>query len=149
MMGGDQESYSASSLTITITNVKIKPPDQGAILQDTNTSWPPEGTKNSTDMITLGPGTVTNEQEVPLANGGMPANDSASSTVPVAAWDTNTQTTPSQPANMQINPNHMNFLLNLPCTLTDQSLILDDVIMVTFFLQIHVRHAERLGNLNT
>ena len=148
IMGGDQESDSTSSLTIAITNIKIEPPDQGNILEDTNTRGmeTPEGAKNDTNMITLGPGTVTDEQEVPSANNGM------LSTVPMPAGDPNAQTALLKPANMQINPDHSNFLLNLPCALTDESLILHDayaVIMDMFFLQICVRHVESLVDLNT
>ena len=142
-MGGDQESDSASSLTITITNVKIKPPDQDTIMEDANTFEPPEGTEDAKDMTTPGP--ATDEEEIPSAN------DVASATVPVAAGDPEAQTTQLKPANVQVNPNHVNFLLNLPCALTNQSSILDDeyaVIMDAFFLNIWVRHAESLGDLN-
>ena len=143
-MGGDQESDSASSLTITITNVKIELPDQGTIMDDADASQPPEGAEDATDMST--PGSVTDEEEIPSAN------DGASATVPVTAGDPDTQTTQPKLAYVQVNPNHMNFLLNLPCALTDQLSILDDAyaaIMDTFFLHIWVRHAESLGDLNT
>ena len=145
-MGGDLESDSANSLTIAITNVKIKPPNQGTILEDTNTCQPPEGTENAADITTPGPGLVADEQEVPLANNG------ASATVSATAVDPNAQTAQPKPADMQVNPAHMNFLLNLPCALTNQSSILDDpctMIMDTFFLHICVRRAESLGDLNT
>ena len=144
MMGGDQESDSASSLTIAITNIKIKPPNQGTIMEDANAPQLPEGTEDATDMTTPGP--VANEEETPSAN------DGTSAMVPMAAGDPDAQTTQLKPANMQVNPNHMSFLLNLPCTLTDQSSILDDAyaaIMDTFFLHILVRHAESLRDLNT
>ena len=144
MIDGDQESDSASSLTIAITNIKIEPPNQDAIMEDADTFQPPEGAEDATDMTTPGP--VTNEDETPSAN------DGASATVPATAGDPDAQTTQLKPANMQVNPNHVNFLLNLPCALTDKSSILDDVyaaIMDTFFLHIWVRHAESLGDLNT
>ena len=91
-------------------------------------------------------GPVASEQETPSAN------DGASATVPATAGDLDAQTTQLKPADMQINPDHVNFLLNLPYALTNQLLILDDAyaaIMDTFFLYIHVRHAESLGDLNT
>ena len=145
MMGGDQESDSASSLAITITNVKIKPPDQSSNMEDTGyASQLPEGTEDAEDMSTPGP--ITNEGEAPPANDGTPAM------VLMAVGDPDSQTTPLKPANVQVNPNHVNYLLKLPCALTDKSLILDDVyaaIMDTFFLHIGIRHAESLGNLNT
>ena len=52
---------------------------------------------------------------------------------------------------MVFNPDHVNFLLTLPCALTNQSLILDDAygsIMDIFFLHICIRHAESLRDLN-
>ena len=72
--------------------------------------------------------------------------------MPTTAGDSDAQTTQLKPANVQINPDHMNFLLNLPCALTNQLSILDDAyaaIMDMFFLHICVRHAESLGDLNT
>ena len=143
-MGGDQESDSASSLTIAITNVKIEPPDQGTIMEDADASQPPEGAEDAMDMTTPGP--ITDEEETPSANNG------ASATVPATAGDPVAQTTQPKLADVQVNPDHVNFLLNLPCTLTNQSSILDDAyaaIMDTFFLHIRVRHAESLGDLNT
>ena len=144
-MGGDQESDSASSLTVAITNIKIEPPNQGTIMEDMGyASQLPEGSEDAMDMTTLGP--ITDEEETPFAN------DSAPAMVPTTAGDPNTQTTQPKPADVQVNPDHVNYLLNPPCAPTDKSLILDDVyaaIMDTFFLHIWVRHAESLGDLNT
>ena len=145
-MGGNQESDSASSLTMAITNVKIESPDQGTILKDTNTSQSSEGPENATDMTTPRPGLIADEQEVPSANDGMSAMVSAD------ALNPNAQTAQPKPTDTQVNPIHVNYMLNLPCTLTDQLSILDDtyaMIMDMFFLHIRVRYAESLGDLNT
>ena len=53
--GRDQESDSASSLTVTITNVKIELPDQGTIPEDTNTSQSPEGTEDAPSPMSKKP----------------------------------------------------------------------------------------------
>ena len=52
---------------------------------------------------------------------------------------------------LRTSHDHVNFLLTLLCVLTNHSSILDDAygsIMDTFFLHIHIRHAESLGQLN-
>ena len=63
----------------------------------------------------------------------------------------NAQATPPRGPDVVVNPDHVNYLLTLLCVLTNHSSILDDAygsIMDMFFLHIHVRHAESLGNLN-
>ena len=63
----------------------------------------------------------------------------------------NTQAALPRGPDVVVNPDHVNYLLTLPCVLTNHSSILDDVygsIMDMFFLHIHVRHAESLSDLN-
>ena len=81
-----------------------------------------------------------------------PTINDAPVSVPTSVMKPNTQTAPPRGSDVVVNPDHMNFLLTLSCVLTNHSSILDDAyssIMDTFFLHIHVRHAESLGDLNT
>ena len=71
--------------------------------------------------------------------------------MPATATKPNTQAAPPRGPNVVVNPDHVNYLLTLPCALTNHSSILDDAyhsIMDTFFLHICIRHAESLGYLN-
>ena len=72
--------------------------------------------------------------------------------MPLTVTKPDAQAAPPRVPDVVVNPDHVNFLLTLPCVLTNHSSILDNAygsIMDTFFLHIHVRHAESLEDLNT
>ena len=143
MTGGDQESNSASSLTTTITHVKLEPLDESTIPEDD--SRLPEDPEDIADIVAPKHDTATDEAvDTPTINNALVS-------VPVTMMEPNAQTALPRGPEVVINPNHMNFLLTLLCVLTNHLSILDDVyssIMDTFFLHIHVRHAESLSDLN-
>ena len=143
-LGGDQESDSARSLTATITHIKLEPLDESTLHKDD--SRLPDDSEDIADTVTPTHGTATDEAANTIDDG--PASVPATATV----MKPNTHTAPPRGPDVVVNPDHMNFLLTLPCALTNHSSILDDVyssIMDTFFLHICIRHAESLGDLNT
>ena len=145
MMGGDQESNSASSLTTAITHVKLEPPDESAIPEDAGDSRLPEDTQDIADVVTLECNTIADK----VVN--TPAIDDASASVPLTTMEPDAQAIPPRASEVVVNPNHMNFLLTLPYALTNHLSILDHAygsIMDTFFLHICIRHAESLRDLN-
>ena len=141
--GGNQESNSASSLTATITHVKLEPLDESTICEDDSAL--PEDPEDIADIVTPECNTATDE----VVN--TPTIDNASASVPVTVMEPNAQAALPRGPEVVVNPDHVNFLLTLPCALTNHSSILDDAygsIMDTFFLHIHIRHAESLSDLN-
>ena len=77
--------------------------------------------------------------------------DDGLASVPATAMKPNTQAALPRGPDVVVNPDHVNYLLTLPCALSNHSSILDDAyssIIDTFFLHIHVRHAESLNELN-
>ena len=145
-MGGDQESDSASSLTTAITHVKLEPPNESAIPEDADDSLLPEGTEDIADIVTPECNTIADEVVT------TPATDNAPASVPLTVTEPNALAILPRASIVVVNPDHVNFLLTLPCVHTNHSSILDDAygsIMDTFFLHIRVRHAESLGDLNT
>ena len=143
-LGGDQESDSASSLTIAITHVKLEPFDKNTIRKDD--SRLPDESEDISDSITPICGTAASE----VVN--TPFIDSTPMPVPETTAEPNTWMAPSGGPDVVVNPDHVNYLLTLPCALTNHSSILDDAygsIIDTFFLHIRVCHAESLGDLNT
>ena len=144
MTGGDQESDSASSLTATITHVKLEPLNESTIPEDD--SGLPEDPEHIADIVAPECNTATDE----VVN--TPTIDNAPALVPVTAMVPNAQATQPRGPKVVVIPDHVNFLLTLLCVLTNCSSILDDAygsIMDTFFLHICVRHAESLSDLNT
>ena len=143
MMGGDQESDSASSLTTAITHVKLKPPDERTIPEDD--SGLPEDNEDIADEDAVECNTVADEVvNTPVIN-DTPASVPSTGTKPKA------QAIPPRASKVVVNPDHVNFLLTLLCALTNHSAILDDAYgssRDTFFLHIHIRHAESLRDLN-
>ena len=140
--GMDQESDSASSLTATITHVKLEPPDTRTIHEDD--SRLPDDSEDIADMATSTGSTAT-AKAMSTINDGL-------ALVPVTMTKPNTQAAPPRGPDMVVNLDHVNYLLTLPCALTNHSSILDDAygsIMDTFFLHIRIRHAESLSDLNT
>ena len=142
-LGGDQEFDSASSLTATITHVKLEPLDESTICEDD--SGLPEDPEDIADIITPKCDTATDK----VVN--TPTAEDTLALVPATVMKPNTQAAPPRGPDVVVNADHVNFLLTLPCLLTNHSSILDDVyssIMDTFFLHICIRHAESLGDLN-
>ena len=141
MLGMDQESDSASSLTATITHVKLEPLDKSTICEDD--SRLPDDPEDIADMVTP-TGSTTTAEAVSTIDDGLVS-------VPATMMKLNTQAALPRGPYMVVNPDHVNYLLTLPCALTNHSSILDDAygsIMDTFFLHICVRHAESLSELN-
>ena len=133
----DQESDSASSLTATITHVKLEPLDKSTICEDD--SGLPDDPEDIADTVTPTGGTTTDEV----------ANTIDDRLASPTAMKPNTQAAPPRGPDEVANPDHVNYLLTLLCVLTNHSSILDDAygsIMDTFFLHIHVRHAESLSD---
>ena len=117
MSGGDQESSSASSLTAAITHVKLEPLDGSTICEDD--SRLPDDPDDITDTVTPTGGTATDEAANTI--------DDRLAPVPATAMKLNTQAAPPRGPNVVVNPDHVNYLLTLPCVLTNHSSILDDV----------------------
>ena len=141
MSSRDQESDSVSSLTATITHVKLKPLDKSTICEDD--SRLPDDPEDIADTVTPTGGTATKEAANTINDG--------SASAPATVTKPNTQATPPRGPDVVVNPDHMNYLLTLLCVLIYHSSILDDAyssIMETFFLHIRIRHAESLGDLN-
>ena len=139
--GGDQESNSASNLTSAITHVKLESLNRSTIHEDD--SGLPDDAEDIADTITPTGGTATDE----VAN---TINDGSASAL-ATVTKPNTQAAPPRGPDVVVNPDHVNYLLTLPCVLTNHLSILDDVygsIMDTFFLHICIRHTESLGDLN-
>ena len=135
---------SASSLTAAITHVRLKPLNESTICEDE--SGLPEDPEDIADIVAPKHDTATDE----VVN--TPTIDDALVSVPVTVTEPNAQTAPPRGPEVVVNSDHVNFFLTLLCALTNHSSILDDVydsIMDTFFLHIHIRHAESLGDLNT
>ena len=140
--GRDQESNCASTLTTAITHVKLEPLDESTIHEDD--SGLPDDSEDIADTVTPTHGTTTDEVVNTI--------DDRSASVPATVRKPNTQAALPRGPDVVVNPDHVNYLLTLPCVLTNHSSILDDVyssIMDTFFLHIRIRHAESLGDLNT
>ena len=141
MLGGDQESDSASSLTATITHVKLEPLDKSTIHEDD--SGLPDDPEDIADTITPTGGTATDKAVNTI--------DDGSASVPATVTKPNTQAAPPRGPDVVVNHDHVNYLLTLPCVLTNYLSILNDAyssIMDTFFLHICVRHTRSLGDLN-
>ena len=141
MSGGDQESDSASGLTAAITHVKLEPLDESTIREDD--SGLPDDPEDIADTVTPTGGTATKEAANTI--------DDRLVLVPATATKPNTQAAPPRGPDIVVNPDNVNYLLTLPCALTNHLSILDDVygsIMDTFFLHICIRHAEGLSDLN-
>ena len=140
--GGDQESNSASSLTTTITHVKLEPLDESTICKDD--SGLPDDPEDIADTVTPTCGTTTDKAANTI--------DDRLVSVPATVMKLNTQTALPRGPDVVVNTDHVNYLLTLPCVLTNHSSILDDAygsIMDTFFLHICIRHTESLSDLNT
>ena len=88
MMGGDQESDSTSSLTATITHVKLEPLDEGAIPKDADDSLLPEDIEETADMVIPGHSTAADEVGAPAAT------DNVLASAPPTAGEPNAQAVP-------------------------------------------------------
>ena len=143
-MDGNQESDSASSLTTAITHVKLEPPNKRTIPEDN--SGLPEDNEDIADEDAPEHKTIADE----VVN--TPVIDDTLVLVPSTVTEPKAQAIPPKASRVVVNPDHVNFLLTLPCALTNHLAILDDTygsIMDTFFLHICIRHAESLRDLNT